>query len=307
MEPKPRGFTPTDLGLNQYPWLARAADGYKRLIGKSYAETTFFRGNGSIKILDRILPEISHKPNVLLVGLGLVADPIICCYEPFKVAAHLEGKGVDYVMTLVDADNDVMEDIKGRTRLFLACRHYYTELRENFEREWREYLTDTKQEGSETFDIEEGLNFCPDFKKDDDWLPYSGYASYLKDGILVAEVSPQFRIKLASGDIRLVQDDIAVADLGVPGQFDYVECTNVLYLMSAEGQQLALANISRSMTNGGRLLVNDRNVSTGTPLFTRLKGWLDGERLKQLGLEVEELRSVENNSQYTLLRKFGII
>lgn len=88
--------------------------------------------------------------------------------------------------------------------------------------------------------------------------------------------------------------------------FDYVEFTNVLYLMSREGQQLAMANIAKSMTTGGYILINDIGGYVGTPLFARLKGWLDDKTLRDLGLEFTEesrFNFKDNNKQGALLRK----
>lgn len=298
MEPKPRGIIPSDL--DPMNWLVKAAEGYNKVTGNSYTETSFFRGGTSIEILDRILPELDHDPNILIVGLGLVIDPLICCYEPFRVSAHLEGRGINYAMTLVDVDEDVINDVKGRTRLFLAYRGYEGDLRTSFEKEWRKYLDDTNQAGTETDERMEGLKFCSYLEQDNGWISYE---NYLEKGVLVADVSHQFRAKLANGDIRLVHDDIAVADLSASGHFDYVECTNVLYLMTVEGQQLALANIARSMAEGGRLLINDIGGYSGIPVFPKFGGWLEEEKLRQLGFKVEELMYVEKYSQSALIRK----
>lgn len=300
MEPKPQGIHPLDLGLLNLPWLAQASKDYQRITGRSYTETSFLRGNKSIEILERVLPDIPHRPNILLVGLGLDAEPLICCYEPFRVAAHLEGRGLDYEMTLVDVDRDVIEDIKGRTKVFLAGRQYSGNLRKNLKKAWEKYLNDTKQTGRETFEREDGLIFSPYLEKGD-WYSYK---NYLRPGISVADVSPQFRAKLVDGEISLILDDIAVADLKKSGKFDYAECTNVLYLIPEPGQQLALANISTALRPNARLLVNDIGGYIGTPIFTRLGGWLDDEKLAQLGFVVEEMIDVENRSQTALLRKY---
>jgi hypothetical protein len=301
MEPKPRGITPDIAGLTSLSWLTSAAVEYQKITGSIYTETNFFRGNTSIEILDKILPDIPHKPNILLVGLGLTFEPVICCYEPFRIAAHLEGKGVDYTMTLVDVDESVVEDIQTRSKLYLSYHQFDKSLASNFETVWKKYLADTKQKGREIFELEEGLKFSSYLVEDNGRR--ITYKNYLKDGIAAADVSPQFRAKLRSGEIKLVQDDIAVADIRTVTPYDYVELTNVLYLMPHAGQQLALANVSNAMRNGGRLLLNDIGGYAGRPVFTSLGGWFNDEKMAQLGLFAEKIIASDNSSRTVLLKK----
>lgn len=301
MERNPRGIVPNNQLLLTTPWLERAAQVYKASTGSiAYTETSFFRGNSTIEVLDRILPDIPHRPNILLIGLGLDAEPLLCTYEPFRVAAHLEGRDVDYTMTLVDAFEAVIEDVRGRERLFLSYRQFNERLSGSFEAAWKKYLANTKQEGRETFEREDGLKFIPYYDQEDAMVPA---AHYLELGIAVADVSSQFRRKLSGGEITLVHDDIAVANIGDTGLYDYVEFTNVLYLMQPEGQQLALANVSTSMAEGGRLLVNDIGGYFGRPVFTKFGGWLDDEKMSQLGLGVEEVISEKDLSRTVLFQR----
>lgn len=293
---------PLDISESQLPWVAEAARKYTKVTRRPEGQTNFLRGTASIEILQKILPEIGRQPNILLVGLGLDAEPLLCCYVPYRIAAHLEGINVDYQMTLVDVNPEVITDISGRTRLFLTCRQYGGQLRTNLENAWIQYLDDTGQTNNVTFEREAGLNFYPYLQRDVDGF---SYRNYLDRGIFVANVSAQFRSKLVDGGIRLILNDVAVADLGDPGQFDFVECVNILYLLTTEGQQLALANIAQSMAAGGRLLINDIGGYTGTPMFRRLGGWLDNKKLKQLGLEVEEITKARQSSQSALLRRVG--
>jgi chemotaxis methyl-accepting protein methylase len=281
-------------------WAIGAAEKYKKVRNDVSTETSFFRGDTSIKALDNVLPNIDHKPNILLVGCGLDADPLMCCYEPFRVGAHLEAKSVDYSMTLVDVDKQVIDDIKNRTRLFVYPKN--GDIRAQLESRWKKYLSDTKQFGHETTRLENGMNFRPEYMNENSTVPYG---HYLKRGVLVADVSPLFRTKLENGTVKLVNDDIATADLKSSGPFDYADIQNVLYLMSKSGQQLCIANVTRSLARGGYLLIGD--IKRGNyPVFKSLGGWLDNEKIKELGLEIVEgnsLRHEDKNSRTELFRK----
>ena len=298
MEPRQKGVTTTSTPI----WVKQVSEGYRPERGHiGITETSFARGNRSIALIDQISPNLGHRPNVLLVGLGLDAEPILHCYEPFRVAAHLEGRGIDYTMTLVDATQEVIDDIRSRSAIFLLGRKFGDgEARKILGNMWVKYLTDTRQRGRTTFEVLEGLNF-PDFMFDPRAMV--GAHSYLMDGVYVADVSMQFRQKLETGEINLIHQDIAVADIETRQPYDYVEFTNVAYLMSPEGQKMALANISRHMRAGGLMLVDDIGGYSGTPLLSRFKGWLDEEKLHDLSLIVDEVISAEKFSETFILKK----
>ena len=281
-------------------WAVSAAEKYKNSANDVSTETSFFRGDKSIEALGIILPKIDHKPNILLVGCGLDADPLMCCYEPFRIGAHLEAKGVDYSMTLVDVDRYVIDDIKNRTKLFVYPKN--DQIRVSLASRWNKYLSDTKQSGYETTTLENGMNFAQEYMSVDSVVSYD---RYLERGVLVANVSPLFRTKLKDGGVKLINDDIATADLKSSGPFDYIDLQNVLYLMSKSGQQLAVANVTRSLKSGGYLLICDI-VREKSPIFKRLGGWLDSKKIKELGLQSVEgnsLGSKEKYSQTELFRK----
>lgn len=300
MEPKPRGIHPENSIFSSLPWLKKASEEYQPITGSSYTETSFFRGNSSIEVLDTILPEIPHRPNILLVGLGLDADPLLCPYEPYKIAAHLEGKKIDYTMTLVDIDEKVIDDVRNREKLFLAYKQFEGKLAVSFEREWNAYLSSTHQQGELLYEQEEGMNFLSYYEAENAMVPFT---SYLTDGIAAAYIPRSFRSKLITGEISLLNADIALAHIADTGPYDYADITNVLYQMSEHGQELALANIAWSLRPHGRLLVNDIGGYVGTPVFSRLGGWLDDERVGQLGLSVEKIISSKDTSQLVLFRK----
>jgi hypothetical protein len=262
-------------------------------------ETDLFRSDTSIEVLDKILPELSTRPNILLVGLGLSAHPLLCCYGPYRISGHLENKGFDYAMTLVDVDERIINDIKNRKKIFLSLNLERDYIRKIFEPTWKEYLSDTKQPGGTTSTMEDGLNFnigsSEIFSEND----------YLKAGISFANIPSSFCSKMTNGEINLINDDIADVNLGDSKKFDFVECLNVLYLMSKKKQQLALTNISGVLKDSGRLLLNDLVTSKGNPLFENFGGWVNDEELKKLNLEKEDILYQNRETQKLLLRKIA--
>jgi hypothetical protein len=279
-------------------WAIGAAEKYRKTRNDASTETSFFRGDTSIEALDTILPNINHKPNILLVGCGLDADPLMCCYEPFRIGAHLEAKGINYSMTLVDVDKQVIDDIKNRTKLFVYPIN--EERRTKFEAPWKKYLSDTNQSGYETTKLEEGMNFSPEYINGNSPVHYG---RYLERGVFVANVSPLFRTKLENGSIKLINDDIATADLKSSGPFDYIDLQNVLYLMTKSGQQLSIANVTRSLSSGGYLLISDIRRENA-PVFKSIGGWLDDKKIKELGLEIVKENNLRHEDEFSRVELF---
>lgn len=294
MEQKPRTFITKIRQDSDIPWLNEAANEYTEQTGSSYTESSFLRGNLSIKFLDRLLPNLTHNPNILLVGLGRSREPIVCTYEPFRIAAHLQGKGSEYRMTLVDVDPDVIDEVCNRSTLYIPSR-----LSSGTANAWQKYLTDTGQQAREIHEHEQGLVLANYLQNTESAF----YYDILKKGVSAAQVSSQFRQKLQNGEISVVHSDIAVADIRTTVPYDYVELTNILYLMSPQGQQLAMANIALSLADEGRLLLNDIGGYNGVPLLPRFGGWFDDEKMAQLGLEVDEVIDSEESSETLLLKR----
>lgn len=302
-EPRPLGIDPHDLGIGIPSWIQAAHAEYQPTpVAHVSTETDILRGGPIIKVIDRILPTVNHAPRVLLVGLGYDNEPLMGCVEPFKVAAHLEGRGIDYRMTLVDIVPDVIADVRNKTTVYVSARQYSGEVLESMDREWNKYLSDTKQAGRILFENEPGMQFY-DYLLNSPPDAYMTAELYLKRGVYAASVSPQFRTKLASGEIKLVEGDIAKADIGDPEGYDAVELTNVLYLMPRAGQQLALGNVARNTRQGGLILLNDIGGYSGTPVFPRLGGWLDDKKMDDLQLTVEEVLFSKNTSETVILKK----
>lgn len=270
-------------------WLVEARKQYKTPDDVSVrAETNLGRANQVTELLERkVLPAVS-QPSLLLVGVGCLGDrfvnPLRCTYTPFVTAAYLDAKHIQYRMVVVDIIDSIIEDVKQREHLYLT--HYYFQDYVDTEDDWKKYLADTGQQERIINSQEEGLVFIEH--------PELSLESYLQSGIHTAKIPRQFREKVQSGQITLVNDDIAEVDLSRYPKFDLVECANVLYHLPTAGQMLALASIARSTNKGGLILVNDfGDYNGGTPLFSETGGWLSRERLEQLDLAVDESKETQ--------------
>lgn len=270
-------------------WLAEARRQYKTPDDVSVrAETNFGRANQVTELLERKVLPATSQPSLLLVGIGCLGDrfanPLRCTYTPFVAAAYLDAKNVQYRMAVVDIIDSIIEDVRQREQLYLT--HYYFQDYLDTEDDWKRYLADTGQQDRVINSREEGLVFMEH--------PELSVESYLHSGIHAARIPRHFRDKVRSGEITLVNDDIAEVDLSRYPKFDLVEGANVLYHLPTAGQMLALANIARATNKDGIILVNDfGDYNGGTPLFSETGGWLTKERLEQLGLAIDESKETQ--------------
>lgn len=270
-------------------WLMEARKQYKTPDDVSVrAETNFSRANQITELLEHKVLPVNSQPSILLVGVGYLGDhfsnPLKCTYTPFIISAWLESQSVDYRIVTVDIINGIVEDVKRRENLYLASN--YLEDYEDTKADWTKYLEHTRQQDRIIYEQESGLVF----------IDHPGFSleSYLQDGIHSAKIPFQFKDKVKAGKISLINDDIATVDLRSYPKFDLVECANVLYHLPTAGQMLALANISHATNKNGFILVNDfGDYNDGTPLFSELGGWLDKEKLEQLGLTIDEFEKTQ--------------
>lgn len=263
-------------------WLVAAAEQYEIDSNRwAWKQTGLRRAERSIRVLDQINSYV-ERPEILMVGLGIDAEPLIECVTPHLIAAHLQGRGVDYTMTLVDIDEQVINDVMGRNRLYGTLRHFDDVTNGVNERAWFKYLADTGQEEIvlyENDDVPE-LRFSPDFYASE----WGEIARMIGRGLHVARVPRSFAEKRHNGDVEALWGDIAMVELR--RQYDYAELMNVLYHLTISGQMLAVANVSVSMREGGLVLLNDAVTAEGTPLFERNGGWVNKSMLGDIGLEV---------------------
>lgn len=269
-------------------WLVKASEQYKTQAENSVrVETNFGRAQASMDLLrEKVLPVNTH-PNILLIGVGYKGgdeNPLVCTYSPFVLAAFLEAGNIDYRMSIVDIAGEALADVRSRKSLYLTDVAMGEMLDSGTG--WRKYLSWTHQEERVLHEGEEGLIF--------------GYTDrtfpeefYLNNGIHAAEIPQRFKTKLQRGEITLIEGDIAVTDLGAEG-FDFAECMNVLYQLSAEGQMLALANIAKALNPGGLILLNDLGnlADNPSPVFDQLGGWLAHGMLKDIDLEIVNLDTI---------------
>ena len=230
-------------------------------------QTHIGRASLAADMLEEMLPKKNIRPvHVLYVGIGRENHPLLCPYTPFFLHAYLESKGIEYRLTFIESDRDIVSDVKQRRRLFLSNPDYK---RETQRREWDAYLLRTNQTGWEAHEASDDLIFTSTAVSGD-----VGLDEYLERGFKGAVVSDQFQRDVCDGKIQLIQSDIAFADL--PADLTVVSLRNLLYLLSREGQMLALYNIARNMAPQGILLLDDMNYPGCSTVLPMLNGWFDG-------------------------------
>ncbi|HVZ67402.1 MAG TPA: hypothetical protein VG917_04000 [Patescibacteria group bacterium] len=268
-------------------WLVAAREQYQTNADTPIrVETNFGRAQKSIDVLrERVLP-INKTPNILLVGIGYKGgdeNPLVCTYSPFVISGFLESQGVNYNMSVVDISEEAISEVKNRKSLYLTS----ISMQElpSTKSCWEDYLSWTHQVDRVLHEGEEGLVF--------------GYTDitfppeyYMRVGIHAAEIPHTFGQKVNSGNIKLIQEDIAIADIG-NDEYDFVDCTNVLYHLPMSGQMLALANISSKLSKDGLILLNDLGTIDRNPLFEATGGWLKTDMLQDIGLKVVESETKE--------------
>lgn len=243
-------------------WLKEARASYSGYNGKQpysipVKNTSITRAKNTMDAVERDgFAKNLAKPNILIAGAGLNSNTQ-CAYVPFMLAAHFEGRGQDYQMTIVDISATVIEAIAKGLHVSVLNR---TLEEPDYEPIWKKYLADTHQ---------------TDVQVEQERLPRKREAL----------VPQTFRDKLANDDITLINGDIALTELGVE-QFDYVDCMNLLYQLPEAGQKLAVANMSRALKVGGLMLLNDVSGGIGgIPTFKTRRGWLDKDVALDLGLQ----------------------
>ena len=284
------------MHIKEPNWVSEARASYKVEVGQGYPETDFSRGRLANQVLERkILPVIGGIVDILLIGIGMDGDPIYGSSEPYRISGFMEGKCRDYRMTIVDKNSSVIDDVKSRRRLFISNSMYETH--KWYGREWDSFLRETGQNGELVHELVDGLKLAKYVLKYEDLL-----TRYLKSGFRMAGIPKQFRKKLESGEVSLVNADIATVDLSDQNGFDFVSCPNILYLLPADGQKLAVYNIARNTKNKGIVLTNDLGY-VGNPLLPRQGGWFTEDKQREIGLVVDEVLSSKDRSQTLSFRK----
>lgn len=273
-----------DEEMKEPKWVSEARKNYVGNIGPAYSETAFNRGGTAIEVLNKIIPDVVVL-NVLLVGVGIDGDQIICSAEPYRISGFLEDK-IDYSLTIIDKNPEVISDIQRRTKIFMTNEQYKSH--KILKDAWGMYLRDTKQNDAVIHELHEELVIPKYIAEASDGKML---CSYLESGIRIANIPKAFEEKLASGDLSLINADIATINL--PGNhFDFISCPNVMYLLQENGQKLAMYNLSKHTKKGGAILANDLRY-IGNSLLPKQGGWFTEQKQCELGLECEILESEE--------------
>lgn len=246
--------------------------------------------------------------NVLIVGAGhegMTVEPEVslrCQYEAFNVAAFLEYYGLDYKITIVDIDSNNLEDLKKRKHIFVTDSFLQDQKEEftpelNWRRKsWRYYLDATKQKDNITHQPMDGLIVDPAESLD----------KLLEEGIHYASVPNKFRQKVSNGDVQILHADITQANFDQ--KYDFIICSNVLYLIPKDGQKLAFYNLTTALESPGVLFIFEPVPSKGDPvkvhpIMKDKRGWITPKMIEELGLDHTHLDYFFHGSSQSRLFK----
>jgi hypothetical protein len=242
------------------------------------AETHLFRGELLLEVIERI-----RKPhgtnNVLEIGAGARTSHLICPYEPYLIAAAMEGCG--YAMGIVDSDPNIISDLMRRESVIYVPNALGTSEDDIAERVWEKYMSLLGEEW-QFADVDD-----PDliFRGDREAESLQAYP------IHVAPVPGSFRDGLNDGRIQLYESDIREFDwdLVADGSLTLTVILNVLPYIREREQRTILEALAYKLEPGGKILINGfikpyRFMSQVFRSFTG--GWIDPNSLNAIGLQI---------------------
>lgn len=253
--------------------------------------THILRHEATVRVLGFLERKQMQVKSLAAIGLGFNDDLLKQSYLPYMLAAYLEGKRVDYKMTLFDINPEIITDIKRRKFVYTAIDHYLDDNSFNKERAWKIYLVQTHQTDRLV---------C---KPEPDLLAARSDNLLQLHEIYQAAIPESFSLKLKNGKIQMINGDISDDRLPSFGEFDLVDCRFLLIHLEKERQQVALANLVQAVKPGGHLYLNDRCLTghppATRPLFRQMGGWLTTEMLSQLGLTiVPEMTDLPESTEF---------
>ncbi|MEP7166573.1 MAG: hypothetical protein ABI758_01180 [Candidatus Woesebacteria bacterium] len=261
-------------------------------------DTSMARANKTIRILTEFRADLPSIPNVLIVGLGYSTNDLQISINVHRIAAHLQEQHLDYKMTLVDYDPKIIQDVQERKFLYCIQKLYTEDTEDGINNAWQKYLGDADVKEEVVHSHQPQLTFASYYSDNQD--DFYSTERIFKKGIRKAPVSEIFLQKMAKNEIIFICDDIATADLDQSEPHDYVEIINLLYLLPAPKQQLALNNIISHLKVGGLILLDDISYFGINPLFAEKNGWFTSAIAKEMGLEF--IRDMNHESR--LYKKF---
>lgn len=242
------------------------------------AETHLFRGELLLEVIEKI-----RKPqgtnNILEIGAGARTSHLICPYEPYLIAAAMEG--CEYTMGIVDNDLYILEDLIKRESVFHAPYTLGTSEDDIAENVWEKYMSLLGEEWQFAQVDDPDLIFRSDMEAE----------SLRAYPIYVAPVPSSFREGLNDGRIQLYESDIREFnwDLVADGSLTLAVVLNVLPYIREREQRTILEALAYKLEPGGKILINGfiepyRFMSKVFRSFTG--GWIDPNSLNAIGLQI---------------------
>lgn len=264
---------------------------------KTAAQTRLRRGEYAMEGVNRTWdPEYN---SILEIGVGAKGSVLVCPYEPYCIAAALEG--TPYNMTIIERNPLIVQDLIERRYIYHIPIE--DEVAKIDDEVWERYLFLIGEVSRTVEYAENGLIF-PYWINNDDIDRFRG------TGIFSAPIPASFEEGLSNGQIAIVQQTVERFDWNrIPDMSVTLGVAqNVLpYIREAE-QRIVLANIREKLIPYGKVLISGYRVIYPFMNFVfkgRHGGWMDDDSLARMGLQVlpgDKLIDDENHGMWFLSR-----
>lgn len=232
--------------------------------------------------------------NVLEIGVGAKGYVLVCPYEPYFIAAALEG--TNYDLTIIEPNTYIVDDLLRRQNI------YHVPLNEPHMEEddlvWDQYLALVWEESRIVKYAENDLVFPY-------WIKDRDIDSIQEQGILSAPIPASFRDGLVNGGINIYNQSVENFNWNtIPDQsLTLGVIQNVLNFLKERDQRRALSNLREKLTPEGKVLVTGFRIVYPSMDFVfkgRYGGWVDDQSLAEIGLQVLPEDRWTDNENYSM-------
>lgn len=243
------------------------------------AETHLYRGELLLEVIEKIRKPYGTN-NILEIGVGARTSHLICPYEPYLIAAAMQG--CEYTMRIVDYDTYILEDLIKRKSVFYVPSALGAPEDDIAEGVWEKYMSLLGEE----------WQFTPVDDPDLIFRNRREAESLQAYPIHVAPVPGSFREGLNDGRVQLYESDIREFDwnLVADGSLTLAVILNVLPYIREKEQREIFEALTYKLEPGGKILMNGFKSPyrfMSQVFNSHDGGWMDQRSLNEIGLQIK--------------------